>query len=341
MKHIILLTFIFQVINQGYITEKMDSIYSYNSSDNPLNKYEWESHDDYLALVNDGQMVWQYNFCKDEGKPYVHPLALTDGTVLTSLHPADHPHHRALWFSWKDIDGLNYWRERPETGRAEGITEIQNVDVKRDADFSAEITMDLEYFPYGGETILTEQRTVYFSRPDDNGNYYLDWVSEFTAGEDEIILERTPLAHEEGGRPHGGYGGFSLRLAQDLENIQFFGSETGLSDEESDNDEMTENLHGNYARWVKIQGVSTTGNKAAIIMMGHPQNLNAPEPWWINEDDSIPFYYINPAPLFYQNLVINPDEVFHLSYRVLIINHEVSEDDIWDSYHSFIDKYRR
>ncbi|MBA7592916.1 Vitamin B12 transporter BtuB [subsurface metagenome] len=53
--------------------------------------------------------IWKFNFDKTEGKPYFHPLALEDGTPLTWLRPEDHPWHRGFWFSWKYINGLNYW----------------------------------------------------------------------------------------------------------------------------------------------------------------------------------------------------------------------------------------
>lgn len=76
--------------------------------------YSWRQTDSSLALLNHGRVVWQLNFNKKEGKPYFHPVGLIDGTVLTWLRPADHRWHRALWFSWKFIDGLNYWEESPE-----------------------------------------------------------------------------------------------------------------------------------------------------------------------------------------------------------------------------------
>jgi hypothetical protein len=42
-----------------------------------------------------------------------------DGPVLTWLRPPDHPWHHGLWFSWKTVNGLNYWEEY-ENGESEG-----------------------------------------------------------------------------------------------------------------------------------------------------------------------------------------------------------------------------
>ncbi|MHC4198510.1 MAG: ThuA domain-containing protein [Planctomycetota bacterium] len=47
--------------------------------------YAWRRTDTSLALEGQGGVVWQLNYKKEEGKPYFHPLGLTDGTVLTWL----------------------------------------------------------------------------------------------------------------------------------------------------------------------------------------------------------------------------------------------------------------
>ena len=103
--------------------------------------YRWQHNDSSLALVKNNKVVWQFNFDEKQSKPYFHPLSLTDGTELTWLRPPDHPWHKALWFSWKYINGLNYWdwEKDPETGRSEGITELLNVKIIASKDYSAEI----------------------------------------------------------------------------------------------------------------------------------------------------------------------------------------------------------
>ena len=53
--------------------------------------------------------IWAYHFKADGGFPYVHPLATAEGTCLSALAPNDHPWHRGVWFSWKYLNGVNYW----------------------------------------------------------------------------------------------------------------------------------------------------------------------------------------------------------------------------------------
>ena len=41
---------------------------------------------------------------------YIHPIYSCDGDVLTDDFPADHPHHRGLWWSWP----VTRWNSRVE-----------------------------------------------------------------------------------------------------------------------------------------------------------------------------------------------------------------------------------
>ena len=91
--------------------------------------YHWQRTSTSLALLNRERIVWQFNYGPDISKPYFHPIALTDGTVLTCLSPKDHPWHHALWFSWEMLNGVNYWEEDRKTGLAEGRTEVLQAKV--------------------------------------------------------------------------------------------------------------------------------------------------------------------------------------------------------------------
>ena len=114
--------------------------------------YSWRQTDSSIALLSSERIVWQLNYRKQEGRPYFHPLSLTDGTELTWLRPADHPWHRALWFSWKYINGFNYWD--PEL--PEGQTEVVDLKTKLRTDYSAQIEMSISYHPVKKPAVLTE-----------------------------------------------------------------------------------------------------------------------------------------------------------------------------------------
>src|SRR5256885_281344 len=62
---------------------------------------EWQRTETTLAWRQGTNVLWQFNFDPQKGKPFFHPLATTNGTVLTNFKPEDHPWHYGLWFSWK------------------------------------------------------------------------------------------------------------------------------------------------------------------------------------------------------------------------------------------------
>jgi len=66
-----------------------------------------------LALRSHGAEVWRFRFDPAaSSKPFFDPVRVAGGPALTWARPPDHVHHLGLWFSWKYINGLNYWEEK-------------------------------------------------------------------------------------------------------------------------------------------------------------------------------------------------------------------------------------
>ena len=126
----------------------------------------WKETPHSLALVRGEQVVWQFNYKKEEGKPYFHPVTIAGGDSVTDLRPADHFWHKAIWFSWKTINGVLYWEEDPKTGKSPGETEVVDVQATPRNDHSARFEMSLSYHPPGQPAVLVEKRIVEVERAD-------------------------------------------------------------------------------------------------------------------------------------------------------------------------------
>jgi len=270
--------------------------------------YQWRQTDKSLALVTNGKVVWRFNFAGKLGKPYFHPLALTDGTELTWDSPPDHPWHHGLWFSWKFINGLNYWEENRQTGLSQGRNELLAVKVEPREDYSARIEMTIAYHPPDKPTVLTETRRIDVSAPDEQGRYRMDWAATFTAAEQDVLLDRTAIPGEKDGKAWGGYAGLSVRIAKDISKWQVIGSE-GKSDMHT---------HGKKARWMGFSGQAPNGKQAGIAVLDHPGNLRHPSPWYVSLDTNVPFGYFSPAILFDGPYTLPAGESLTLRYRVLV-----------------------
>lgn len=67
-------------------------------------EFAWKEENGAVGLMSGPQTIWRFHYGADQPKPCFHPVALPGGEPLTDFRPADHPWHRALWFSWKFIN---------------------------------------------------------------------------------------------------------------------------------------------------------------------------------------------------------------------------------------------
>ena len=287
-------------------------------------KLAWQKEANSVTLLNNGKIVWQHHFDKAEGKPYFHPLSTIDGSVLTGLRPEDHPWHRAIWLSWKFINGLNYWEEDRESGKSEGITELKAVSYDLDKAFAATFKLELTYHPPSAADLLKEDRSVRLSPPAQDGSYYMDWESTFTALADEVILDRTPVLGDPNGQSWGGYAGFSARLSNQLIDVKTINDE-----------EQTKDLHGKASRWITYQAISLKGNPVAMTIFDHPQNAHHPNKWFVTNDPQTPFFYFSPALIFDSKLVMKKGNTLHLKYRLLVYPGEINQAKISSTWEQF------
>jgi hypothetical protein len=267
----------------------------------------WERNPGATSLLNGGRTVWRLNHAPGHAKPFFHPVALKDGTALTWNSPPDHPWHHALWFSWKLINGLNYWEEDKATGASQGQTSWEPPVIETRDDSSATVRMALTYAPPGGEAVLSEQRTIEISAPGPEGGYRLDWTMAFTALAEQVVLDRTPIPGEPNGVDYGGYAGFSVRLARDLVDWKLVTADGAAGTE------------GHRKPSTAMDFSGTAGGVAAGIgILDHPTNLNAPSPWFIVADPRTPFGYFSPAVVCLKPHTLRRGEPITLRYRVLV-----------------------
>ncbi len=87
----------------------------------------WQERESSVALMQGEQVVWKFSHDPEAPKSYFHPVALPDGPVLTWNQPPDHRWHHGLWFSWKFLNGVNFWEPNRSTGKPDGQTRIEHV----------------------------------------------------------------------------------------------------------------------------------------------------------------------------------------------------------------------
>jgi hypothetical protein len=182
-------------------------------------------------------------------------------------------------------------------------------------DFSAQIEMDLSYHPPREAPVLYEKRNLKISTPDQYGNYHIDWESIFTAWDGEVVLERTPIEGQEGGRRWGGYATLACRInTKSLQDIKFLDNE-GRVDLD---------IHTMLTPWVDVSGKVTedTSRSVGITIFDHAKNPRHPPSGYVIKDwvekYQLLFAYMNPGFLYREGLKLEANESFTLRYRIFI-----------------------
>jgi hypothetical protein len=241
--------------------------------------------------------------------PHFDILATADGRNLVWVGPPDHPWHYGHWFSWKTINGVNFWETNRKTGKSKGIATVLNPAIEIAPDQSAAtIRYRRKYrLDPGAAPVMTDQFTVVI-RPPNNKSLgpQADWTITTTALAD-VELGRTPPPGEPGSKPYGGYGGLSWRGAKARENVRFLDSEgrTGMA------------MHRQHARWADATG-TLAGKPVGLAIFDHPSNPGHPVSWFIVATPKQPFWHLNPALLQPKPLRLAKGKSFTHRYRVLV-----------------------
>ena len=270
----------------------------------------WQQTKESVALVRGGadaedDVIWQFNFGAELNMPYFHPVATTAGQRLSCDRPADHAWHHGIWFCWKFINQVNYWEHAGRSGKPQGRTEWSNVVVKTNEDGSAVISMSLRYHPADdNQVVLEENREIELSAPDAEGVYSMDWTCRFTARDLPVTLDRTPPKEKS----WGGYAGLSVRFAKELTERQTY-----------DTNGLVEFKEGNRHRERAVAmdyGGMIDNVPVGLAFLDHPDNPRHPTRWYAIRDPVMS--YINAALLNDKPMVLKPEQVMTLRYRMIV-----------------------
>jgi L-alanine-DL-glutamate epimerase-like enolase superfamily enzyme len=268
----------------------------------------WEEQDGKsLALHFHGEELWRFNYDRNDAFCYFHPLALPGIGSLTEDQPGDHVHHHGLWFSWKYINGVNFWENASGKDHPAGRSKLIKVRSEAFDDYAARFHLTLEYQLPDNTTVLREERRIDVSPPAFDGSYSIEWSSQFTAIAETVKLDRTPLPGEPGGVMWGGYAGLALRLSK-------FEKPKATSGD----GELTFNKDDRYrGRHTSFQySGQRNGRDVAITVTEIGDNLQTPTPWYAVASSVMNFF--TPAVICFEAQEFQRGESFTLHYRIQV-----------------------
>ena len=250
-----------------------------------------------IRLVKGDQTIWAFEIKTPEGKPFIHPLTLPDGRVITDIRPADHIWHLGLWWCWKYINGVNYWEPRGNKGVVtDGETFVRDWQAAITG-ATATVTLDIVYRlrDQSADPVMTEHRTVHFQAPDATGSYQIETHHAFTVGANKVVLERTPPKENS-----GGYAGFGVRLAPCCNDFTVTSS-IQSSDQQA--------IRTAAVEWVDYSDPTNGCGITVHVLKGTPTTR-----FYARKK----FPFINPSPIYTAGLELAPQEKLDLAYRVTL-----------------------
>lgn len=220
-----------------------------------------------VAVVINGQPFTTFYFGPDSPKPYLHPLTSADGKRITRVFPMenvpgethDHPHHRGLWFTHGDVNGLDFWMNEKVSQNAKmGV--ITNGKVLKAAGGKQRgvIESSCDWQSPAGKTILTEKRLMTFYA--EKEQRVVDFDVTFTA------VEQVKFGDTKEGF-------FAVRLRDELSESKGSGTLVNAEGQQK----MTQ-VWGARSPWVDYSG-TLEGAPIGIAILDHPGNPKHPTFW--------------------------------------------------------------
>jgi hypothetical protein len=213
-------------------------------------------------------------------RPYLYPLAMSDGTTLNREFPMksppgedhDHPHHRSLWFAHSSVAGIDFWNEGTAGGDTPKGTIVHEALLQTASGPVGVIRTTNRWLAPDRTLVCTDETTITFRRgPDDSR--MIDFEVTLHALPDEPLV----IGDNKDGT-------MAMRVAQWMtlphkyQDAQIPGdghlvTSTGERDAAA---------WGKRADWCDYHAPHD-GKTYGVAIFDHPQNLRHPT-WWMARD---------------------------------------------------------
>jgi len=265
----------------------------------------------------DGKLFAEY-VIDSGGKPIVWPIIGPTGKPMTRAWPMaeapgekkDHPHHRSLWFTHGDVNGLSYWHREIIKHRE---------FVKIASGRNATIITRNDWLGKDGKPVCEDQRTLVFGA--DGQRRWIDFDITIKASAGQVKFGDT----KEGCMGVRVPGSMKVDAKQGGQLI----NSHGQTDKEA---------WGKAAEWVDYHG-PVGGETLGIAMMNHPSSFRFPTYWHVR---TYGLFAANPFGL--SNFkgrgndgshTLSPGETMTLRYRILFHRGDEESGKVAEAYSAY------
>lgn len=275
-----------------------------------------------VNITLDGQPFTTYLF-KSGAKPILWPIVGPTGKEMTRAYPMrkgnpeekmDHIHHRSLFFTHGDVNGIDFWAE---TAKVQGTTEHRKLVKAEGGDVGTIVTQN-DWVGPDGKKVLEDERRLKFG-----GDKNVRWI-DF-----DITLKATEGPVTFGDTKEGSFG---IRVPATMKVDAKKGGEI-VSSEGLKNGEAW----GKSAAWVDYHG-PVEGETLGIAVLNHPSSFRYPTYWHVR---TYGLYAANPFGLKSfgadkdGTYVLEKGQSLNLRYLVIFHKGDEKEAKIADAFQAF------
>jgi len=233
-------------------------------------RYSADQH----AVTIDGKPFTIFNYGADAGKPFLAPIRSASGKIVTRGFPMenipgesrDHLHHRGLWFSYDDVNGVKFWENDPSYTKPNiGPIVVRSAEWKGAGTLAA----TMEWRDPNGKVLLVETRDMVFRG--DAKLRTIDFQITLTAAVDVTFGDTKE-------------GAFAIRLAD------AFTERKGAKIVDADGRVGMAHVWGKRSNWVDYTA-ELDGERLGVAIFDHPQSQRHP-PYWHARDYGL--FALNP-----------------------------------------------
>lgn len=282
---------------------------------------------DRIDITVYGQPFTTLYFGPDAPKPYLHPLRTASGKIVTRGFPMikddpeeirtryqDHPHHRGLWYTHGDVNGVDFWAE----GKGKGHVVFQSLEEMKSGRQGV-LVATFQWVTPEGKKLLTETKKLVVQGR--KNARIIDVEETLQANGEAVKLGDTKE------------GTFAVRLAARLapkNGGTMVSSEGGKGEKE---------IWGKRANWVDYYA-EIAGETVGLAIFDHPGNPKHPTYWHSRA------YGLHAANPFGEHdfhadktrdgsMTIAPDGRLTFRYRVFIHQGDTAGAKVADEYNDY------
>ncbi|MDD4108438.1 MAG: PmoA family protein [Prolixibacteraceae bacterium] len=231
---------------------------------------------------------------------YFHPVWGLDGNIISEDFPADHLHHRGIFWAWHQlwIDGKRIGDTWALKNFEQKVTDTHFSNSGKAGVLRTEVDWKSDNWIKDGQKVpfLKETSTITI-HPEKRKYRRIDFEISLLALEKNLTIG--------GSEDEKGYSGFSVRVILP-EDILFSGP-SGVVEPKLTAVEST--------GYINISGsMGAGGKKAGVVVLDHPENPGYPQPWILRSQKSMQ----NAAFPGNKVVEIPTDKPMVLKYSVLV-----------------------